>query len=740
MSEARVIKEQGIFLVTDDAGDVRDDVPNAFTGLFFCDTRFLSKWEFTLNGVRPLLLSSDTDRPYLHDIWLTNPEFAVGKHSVPRERLCIHRQVVVDGGVLERVVITNYHRSAVQLRLVWRFAGDFRDVFELREVPGPRGTELETVKGQDSLTLRYMGIDNIERQLLINGRPTPTVLHEGCLVYEICLPPAATETVEVSATPAVISPAVARTPAARCPQMSLVQARPIRTPARDVRTKLFSVSEGHLAEDYSAWEDACTTITTDNHAINSVLGRSLADLRLLAVHTEYGPYLVAGLPKFGTLFGRDSILAAVQTLMLNNDLAKGTLRCLALLQGREVNPWRDEQPGKILHEVRHGELAHLGLIPFGRYYGSIDSTPLFVILLAETYKWTGDTLLLQDLAQSLDRAVAWLDEYGDPDSDGYLEYSRMAADGTLQQGLTNQGWKDSNESLVFPDGSLARGPAALVEVQAYAYAAKLGAADLYETLGNREKATFMRTKAAVLRERFNRDFWVDKSGFFALALDGNKQQVDTLTSNPGHGLWAGIIDEDRVSTFAERLLSSEILSSWGLRTLAAGQAAYNPVSYHNGAIWPHDNSIIASGLKRYGLDTAATSVAVRILRAATCFPGCRLPELYCGHDSRRPVAYPDACSPQAWAAGAVFMAFQTILGLFAANAGRTLYIRPCLPPEINVVEVKHLSIGGGRLDLVIKRQGTKYNVTVGRNDAGIELIADGDCELTGIPRCDVGIG
>ncbi len=386
-----------------------------------------------------------------------------------------------------------------------------------------------------------------------------------------------------------------------------------------------------LRRSYESWERACTRVWTDNELYNSLLSRGLRDLRALLTPTRHGSLVAAGIPWFVAPFGRDSLLTCHQTLMLNPDLTRTTLEVLAAFQADEVDEWRDAQPGKILHELRQGELAGAGIIPHTPYYGSIDSTPLWLLLLGTYYRWTGDLEFCRDLLPNIERALAWIADYGDLDGDGFLEYQRSSP-----RGLVNQGWKDSHDSVVHVDGKLAEGPIALAEVQAYVYLAKQRMAEVFEALGNAPRAASLRQEAAELRAAFNERFWVESEQFYAMALDGEKRQVASISSNPAHGLYCGIVDPDMAGPMARRLLAPDMFSGWGVRTLSKSAAAYNPMSYHNGSIWPHDNAIIGAGLKRYGFAKATNRLATAMFEMAVTVDDMRLPELFCGFTRRSP--------------------------------------------------------------------------------------------------------
>ncbi|MBV9359612.1 MAG: amylo-alpha-1,6-glucosidase, partial [Chloroflexi bacterium] len=473
---------------------------------------------------------------------------------------------------------------------------------------------------------------------------------------------------------------------------------------------------------YRSWDAAATQIETNHDGLDALLRRARHDLRLLTDDVAGEMVPTAGIPWFAVPFGRDSLITGMQTLLLRPEILAGTLRFLARHQGRGSTDYRDEEPGKILHEVRLGELARLGAVPHAPYYGSVDSTPLFLAALAEYTRWTGDLDLARELMPNAKRALAWMDRYGDGDGSRFLEYRTRS-----EHGIRNQGWKDSVDSVAHRDGTLAELPIALAEVQAYAYAAHTGMAQLYACIGEHAGEREQRARAERLREHFLQAFAMqDEQGpYWAMALDGEQRRVESVTSNPGHALWAGMLSGPDAALTVRRLTAEEMLCGWGVRTLSGRARTFNPMSYHNGSVWPHDNALIALGMKRVGADDAAREVATQVLEAGLRFPNQRLPELFCGfardrHYHAVPAQYPVSCSPQAWAAGSAFMLLQALLGLEVEAGDGIVRLRPLLPLWLGRLSLRRLRVAGRAIDLDVFREGQRTLVDV-RDDAGLQI-------------------
>ena len=478
-----------------------------------------------------------------------------------------------------------------------------------------------------------------------------------------------------------------------------------------------------LNRELRAASNGSASVETSNNVINEVLQRSSADLHMLMTATPQGHYPYAGIPWYSTTFGRDGIICAMQMLWLDPSIAAGVLRRLAFLQATEVDIRADAAPGKIVHEMRGGEMAALGEVPFGKYYGSVDATPLFVMLAGAYLQRTGDTALIQQLWPALERALAWIDGPADVDGDGFIEYARG-----MTTGLANQGWKDSHDAVFHADGAFARGPIALVEVQGYVYAAKRGAAACARRLGKSARAAELDRQAESLRQRFDRSFWCERIGSYALALDGAKAACEVRTSNAGHALFTGIARPQRAAEIAARLLRFPYYSGWGIRTVAHGEARYNPMSYHNGSIWPHDNALIAQGLARYGYGARIETIFDAIVRAAAHMHDRRIPELYCGfprRPGRGPTLYPAACSPQAWAAAAPLSLLASLLGLTFDPTERVVrLINPVVPAAAGSVTIRNLALGGATVDFVIGSRKGQPTLEVLRASANLRLLLE----------------
>jgi glycogen debranching enzyme len=545
-----------------------------------------------------------------------------------------------------------------------------------------------------AVTFAYRGRDDVVREVNLQFRRKPDLLDRKRALFHLNIEPGKVEEIGVAI-------AVDRTAGAG---------------TGSTRQSIQSLRESH-----ARWKESSTQVLTSNDLFNAALDRSMTDLRVL--WTDRGPdlsYISAGVPWYDTLFGRDSALTAMMSLGVRPQLAQGVLRCLTRFQGKVIDPAREEEPGKIVHEVRQSEMANTGEVVFGRYYGSIDSTPLFVLLAAEYYRWTADLELMKELRSSINAALVWMERFGDLDGDGYLEYEKKTPNG-----LDNQGWKDSWDGIVDEDGNSLKPPIALVEVQGYMYAAKQGIADVYEALGEPGRAQELREEAAALRRRINADFWMPE-GYYALALDADKKPAKVMTSNAGQLLWSGVPTQARARRQIDRLMRNDMFSGWGIRTLSSSARRYNPMGYHLGTIWPHDNALIMAGLKRYGAERELNEIATAICDAAFAFPYFRLPELFSGSPRsahHEPVPYPVACRPQAFAAAAPLSLLTSILGLAPdAPHGRLYIVRPRLPFWLDFVRLTGVHVGDGTVDLIYHRRASRTVVEVIGKTSPVELV------------------
>jgi glycogen debranching enzyme len=694
----RTLKSRDTFLVADHFGDCQAAGPSA-EGLFHEDTRYLSRLALTVNGYRPLLLSSTvTEDNAVFTADLTNPDiFVDGEILLPRDTLHILRSKVLGPGVLaEQLEIRNYGREAVAIDLGLGFDGDFADIFEVRgQRRERRGQSLKEAVAPDEVTLGYKGLDGVARRCslhFVGGCEEAT--RRGAR-RRFRLEPQAHATLSLIVT---------------C--WTGLQAPPRPTYEECRREAVLWYGE-HAAQT--------TGVVASNELFNDWVKRSRADLDMLVTETDKGPYPYAGIPWFSTAFGRDGIISALEALWLAPELARGVLAFLAATQATELDPKSDAEPGKILHETRKGEMAMLGEVPFRRYYGSVDSTPLFVILAAEYHARTADTEFLHAIWPNVVAALDWMRRFGDADGDGFLEYARKT-----EIGLVNQGWKDSSDSIFDETGRLADEPIALCEVQAYAYAAWEGAARLAEVLGLGPEAAGYAAEARRLKERFEDAFWCEEIGTYALALDGKKRPCRVRSSNAGHALFAGIAAPHRAARVAAGLMSPAGFSGWGIRTIAEGEARYNPMSYHNGSVWPHDNGLIALGFARYGLREPLSKLLGGLFDASQFTDLHRLPELFCGFPRRKgegPTLYPVACIPQAWSAAAVFALVGASLGIsFEPLAERVRLNRPLLPSFLDELRLEHLTVGKTRIDLLFRRHVRDVACNVLHKEEGAEVV------------------
>jgi glycogen debranching enzyme len=694
------LKHGESFALFDDRGDIVQGTGRA-DGLYFRDTRVLSRWRLLLDDRRPVLLSStlrDNNASLIVD--MTNREVRLGEHLVQHgETQHIVRTIFLwDSACHQRIAIFNYGQRRLRNTLRLEYRADFVDLFEVRgHRPLHRGTTSARVISPSEVELGYVASDGERQSTTLQFDPPPYRVTDGTAEWEIDLGPGE-----------------------RCMLFARID------PSRDGSGRRHASGSTYLSAmrqartALSRSSSRATAIESSNQIFNEIVGRSIADLYMLITETEDGSYPYAGVPWYSTPFGRDGIITALEMLWIDPQVARGVLFFLARTQAVEFDSQADAEPGKILHEMRHGELSRTGEVPFLRYYGSVDSTPLFVLLAGQYYKRTGDTETLKRLWPNIEAALGWIDGPGDADGDGFIEYQSKRADG-----LTNQGWKDSADAVFHADGRLAEGPIALVEVQAYVYAAKQAIADVARALGRHVESARLIDEAEALRLRFEETFWSDKLGNYALALDGEKRPCTVRSSNSGHVLLSGIASQERADRVGKDLLSQSFFCGWGVRTIPSGEARFNPMSYHNGSVWPHDNALIALGLARYGNTDAVQTIFTGLFRAASFMNLRRLPELFCGfrrRPGRGPTFYPVACSPQAWAAAAPLSLLQASLGLHFDIGNKAIVLHhPRLPDFLDEVLLRNLRLQNASVDLLLRRHGSDVAINVLRRNGDVAV-------------------
>jgi glycogen debranching enzyme len=697
--QTRVLKHGDTFAVFDHYGDIK---PGGLgeQGLYHEGTRFLSYFLLELEGTRPFFLSSTVrDENDQLAVALTNPDlFRDGQMRAPLGTLQIAlKKFLWKGCCYQQLLIRNHGLEPVAVYLALHFQADFADIFEVRGLKRKaRGQLLEPEVSSGRVVLGYRGLDGIVRRTLLRFAPPPARLSAATAWLDLALQPRQEITFALTIG---------------CERQP-VDSAPCLLTFDDARAE----AEADLERFYT-W--SCH-LRTSNGQINAWVNRAVSDLHMMTTELPTGPYPYAGVPWFNTPFGRDGIITALECLWLRPDLARGVLAYLASTQATEVIPEEDAEPGKILHETRSGEMARLKEMPFGRYYGSVDATPLFVLLAGAYYERTGDRPFVAALWSHLEAALRWIDRYGDRDGDGFVEYHRQAADG-----LVHQGWKDSDDAVFHADGSLARGPVALCEVQGYVFAARQAGATLAAALGRTHRSEELLRQADALRARFEETFWCEDLSTYALALDGDKRPCRVRTSNAGQCLFTGIVTPEHASRVARTLLSPEAFSGWGVRTVATAEGRYNPMAYHNGSVWPHDNALIALGLARYSLGEQALRLWTGLFEAGLYFDLHRMPELFCGFPQdpgEGPILYPVACAPQAWSAASVFLLFQACLGLTVNGLERHVcFTRPELPASLGELRIHNLAVAGATVDLLLVRQDYDVGVNVLRREGDVRI-------------------
>ena len=709
------VKDDDLFLVTDTMGNISDCYLYGSTpsmGMFCRDTRFLSRLELQIEGRSPILLSSNADKGFALSVLCTNPDL---DNLFKADTVGIRRELVLNGALFEEIEVANYNTTSIVFELSLSFEADFVDLFEVRghhrqkrgrllHLNNPTSDHVAPVSSQsykeESLTLAYQGLDGSIMESLIQFQHLqPSRFHGYTAVWRIEL--AAHETKKLGYRLKMFTDSQ--------PSSTISSA-----------STLAQAKAAELMEEQN-WLQQITRISSDKSLFNRVLLRAEQDIYLLLQSFGKHKTVSAGVPWFSTLFGRDSIITASQTLMLNPKIAKETLLLLAEYQGQTDNIWREEEPGKILHELRLGEMARCQEIPHTPYYGTVDATPLWLMLYAEYYSWTHDQETLEALWPNALAAMGWIDRQ--IQETGYLSYARKS-----KGGLINQGWKDSGDCIVNRKGELAIGPISLCEVQAYVYSAKNRLAEIAKIQQRPDLEELWQKEARQLRAKFNQDFWLEDEDFCALALDGEGKPVDSISSNPGHCLNLGIFTSAKAYSVAERLRAADMFNGWGIRTLSSLSPAYNPMGYHTGSVWPHDNSMIGMGLRSLGLIDQSLELFQGLFNMTSQQPYQRPPELFCGYEmngDNSPVQYPVACTPQAWATGSIFQLLQMMVDLVPDAQNNCLrIIDPALPESINNLSFHNLRIGGTILDLEFERVGSTTACRVAKKRGNLRVVIE----------------
>lgn len=668
-------------------------------GLFRDDTRYLSHSQLRINGHPPVVLSSSTEVAYAARIEMTvKGSLQVAGLDLPVNTIYVHREQLLERDVLYDIIhLENFNQDAASLTVELQYDADFVDVFQVRGiVRGKSGQYYAPLIQEDQIQFVYQGLDDRTRTTTIHFFPAPDKIDGKKVCWNLKLEPSGKCHIVTTIEPR-------SEPHHRLPDAPEVGAGPNPTVEEIAKCDDLRRPIHLLRHEFADWLDDCTKFSSNNGIFDAMLRSSAEDFYSLQIPDKAGTAVAAGVPWFAALFGRDSLIASFQSLILKPALAQGTLRVLASHQGNERFDERDEEPGKIVHEMRSGEMTETGEVPFGMNYGSVDATPLFILLLSEYRRWTGDDALVKELQSALERAVNWLLQCGSIDHDFLIEYKRKTP-----EGLFNQGWKDSGDANLHADGSLAEPPIALVEVQGYAIRALSEAAALLEWLGMEELSSRAAERAQQIHSRLDDLFWMKEKRYYAMALDKNKQPLRVMSSNPAHLLFSGVVPKEKAELVVDALLDDGLFSGWGIRTLSRKEKTYNPMSYHRGSVWPHDNSLIAYGMASYGFQKETSRVFSALYDAALHFRDYRLPELFCGIQRREhdePVQYPVSCSPQAWASGAPLLLLTAMLGLRPDARSRQLRIvNPQLPEFIDHLRMENFRVGNSRITLEFQRK------------------------------------
>lgn len=703
MQHRRIIKQGPVVLATREDGSMDPSAPSS-QGLFLADTRYLSRFQIRVNDLVPLLLGSSEEILFESAYLQTNPDLTgIPAHSIG----ILQHNKIAEGAVQIDITLANWSLETIELDVSIEVDCDFFDSFEARGVKRlVRGQIMTPRTTANSVRLEYVGLDHVTRATEITTDPPMHRFTDKRMYFPVSIE--TNERTKIRLDLKLIEQA---------PEGVSLQPEPrvARVPKPD-------------------WFDQATRITTSDPLVNTILRRSVDDLEVLLIEFPDAWVPAAGLPRFSAPFGRDCLITGLETLAWNPVLSRNVLRFLAHRQGREDNPWNYEQPGKIMHEMHTGELARLKEVPFGLFYGSVDATPLFLVLGAEYLRWTGDLDLYRELQPHFQAAWEWIDKYGDIDGSGYVQYQAhtppAVSSAALTVGLFNQGWKDSARAVMYADGTMVTDhPIALAEVQGELYRALQLWGDLFAAMPASERmageAVKFHDRAARLKERFNREFWMPGKQYYAMALDGKHRCVDSITSNPAECLWSRLIDDEHAGAVADHLMSNSMMTSWGIRTMSNAEKAYNPFSYHDGSIWPFENAIIAAGLKKYRQVDEAQRVFQALISASLYFEYRRWPEVYCGVSKSVGgvlARQPDASRPQAWSAGAIFLFIQTVLGMAPRPFSRHVDLTPALPAFLDEVTVDNLPICGTTLGLRVVRDGTAVLLEIKDNPGDLDIV------------------
>lgn len=700
-----VLKQGDSFGIFDWFGDIHQ-VGTGTQGIYHNGTRYLSRLELNINGRRPLLLSAsprEDNQALVVD--LTNPDLPMDDQpALKQDTVHIQRlKFLWESRYHEKIKLLNFGLETVSFELELHFQADYSDIFEIRGITREQRGKKFPAQGKDgTIVFSYKGLDEVLRQTRIAVSPQPETVDHKTALFEITLAPRQEMQIEV--------------------EIAFTENEDRSEPVA------FEKARTAMNEYMERTHEYCASIVTSNDQFNDWINRSKSDLITMTTQTPHGLYPYAGVPWFSTPFGRDGIITAMEYLWVEPDLAKGVLQYLAHTQARDFNDFQDAEPGKIFHETRGGEMANTNEIPFKMYYGTIDATPLFISLAGAYLERTNDVATIRAIWPNIKSALSWIDRHGDIDGDGFVEYKTKSS-----KGLANQGWKDSQDSVFHENGRLAEDPIALCEVQGYVHDAKIRAAKIATVLGHHDFGARLLEEAEQLKEKFNEQFWSESKQTYVLALDGKKTPCNIVSSNAGHCLFSGIATPERAKLTAERLMDEKMFSGWGIRTIASDEARYNPMSYHNGSVWPHDNAMIALGFSRYGLMAEASKTLTAIFETSLFMPGKRLPELLCGFPrvkGKAPTLYPVACSPQAWAVGAVFMMLQASLGMKINAAENTItFSHPRLPSFLSEITITNLRLNNKQIALQIRRSNDGYEALMLTPGTDVEIRIEGNAVL-----------